>query len=98
MRIIEIKAKKILAGPGTSWIAEALVLDENNKELYVTVHYFDGEYYTVSRQSVYVFFTDEEKTDSTYEFLESYEEYEDAEKSAFRRVFMALRNAIEMLE
>ena len=98
MRIIEIKTKKILVGPGTSWISEALVLDEDDNELYVTVQYYDGEYYTVSKQSVYAFFTDEEKIDSTYEFLESYEEYEDAERSAFRRVFAELRNAIEMLE
>ena len=61
MNICEIKAKKSFAGPGMwAWLAEARVEDENVNERYVTVHYYDGETYTVSEQSVYDHFDDDD--------------------------------------
>ena len=60
MGIMEIRAKKVFAGPGTSWVAEALVEGRGDNKVYVTVHYYDGEEYTVSRENVYDFLTDED--------------------------------------
>ena len=96
MGIMEIKGKKILAGPGTSWIAEALVKDAEGKERYVTVHYYDGEYYSVAEKSIYDFFEDDdcEPIDS----LEEYDNYEDAKKSAYKKIFGQLRKVIDMLD
>lgn len=95
MGIIEIKGKKIFAGPGTSWIAEALV-EEKGSQKFVTVHYFSEEAYIVSEQSVYDFF---EKDDiEPVENLEEYMSYEDAKQSDYNRVFNVLRNVIDMLD
>ena len=98
MGIIEIRAKKIYAGPGTSWVAEALVEEGNGGKVYATVHYYDGEDYTVSKESVYDFLTDEEnETEPAAEFLEEYDDYDDATDSDYIGVFDSLREVIEML-
>lgn len=96
MSIMEVKGKKIFAGPGTSWIAEALVEDEENNKRYVTVHYYDGEYYTVSEQSVYDFYENDDF--APVDSLEEYDDYEDAKKSAYKKVFSHLRKVIDMLD
>lgn len=93
--IIEVKGKKIFAGPGTSWIAEALV-EEKGSQKFITVHYFSDEAYTVSKQSVYDYF---EKNDiEPAENLEEYMSYEDAKQSEYNQVFNMLRNVIDMLD
>ena len=98
MRIMEIRAKKVFAGPGTSWVAEALVEGGEDNTVYVTVHYYDGEEYTVSRESVYDFLTDEDdETEPAADFLEEYDDYDDAADSDYIGVFDSLREVIEML-
>lgn len=97
MGMIDIRAKKFFAGPGTSWIAEAVVKDDQDQDLCVTVSYIsEGEEYTVSRGSVFAFMNEE--TDETAEFLETYGDYEDAKKSEYKKVFSSLRKVIGMLE
>ena len=96
MGTIEVKAKKIMAGPGTSWLAEALVKDEEGNERYVSVHYLDGEYYSVSEQSVYDFFEDDNY--EPVESLEEYDNYEEAKKSSYKEVFNSLRKVLDMLD
>lgn len=55
MGIIEIKAKKQFAEYGVwAWLAEALVEKDKGETVYVTAHYYDGEIYSVSKQSVYI--------------------------------------------
>ena len=98
MGIIEIRAKKIFAGPGTgAWLAEALVKDKKGEERYAAVHYYDGEEYTVSRESVYDFLAGGGEEPASG-FLEEYDDADDAEESDFAEVFEALRTVIEMLE
>ena len=96
MNIIEIKSKKMGVGPETAWIAEALVEDENGRQAYVTVQYYDNEYYTVSEQSVYDYFSDE-KADSV-DCQEEYDNIKDAEHSKYIEVFKDLRKVLDMLE
>ena len=99
MGIIEIRAKKVFAGHAASWVAEALVEGGDDNEVYVTVHYYDGEDYTVSQESVYDFLTDEDdEVEPAEDFLEQYDNSEDAENSDYAEVFEALRNVIDMLE
>lgn len=97
MSINEIKAKKIFAGPGTwAWIAEAIVEDNQGNDLFVTVHYYDGENYSVSKQSVYAFLADDGDEPAS-ELLEEYDDYKDAKKSVYAKVFDALRKVIDKL-
>lgn len=97
MGIIDIKAKKFFAGPGTSWIAEAVVRDEKGQELRVTVSYIsEGEMYTVSKGSVVAFMNEE--TDEAAELLEEYEGYDKTKKSSYRKVFSSLRKVIDMMD
>ena len=97
MGIIDIRAKKFFAGPETSWIAEAIVYDDKDQKLCVTVSYVSGsEEYSVSKGSVFAFMNEE--TEETAEFLETYEEYEDAKKSSYKKIFSLLRKVIDMLE
>ena len=94
MNIYEIKAKKSFAGPGMwAWMAEARVEDENANERYVTVHFYDGEIYTVSEKSVYDHFDDDDG-DMFNEFIEEYDNYRDARKSAYAKEFETLRKLI----
>ena len=98
MGIIGIRAKKIFAGPGTwAWLAEALVKDGRDEELYAAVHYYDGEDYTVSRQSLYDFLA-EDGDRMVSDYLEVYDDYEDAKKSEYAEIFARLRSVIDMLE
>jgi len=61
--------------------------------------YYDGEDYTVSQESVYDFLTDEDdEVEPAEDFLEQYDNSEDAESSDYAEVFEALRNVIDMLE
>lgn len=97
MSICEIKAKKSFAGPGIwAWLAETRVEDENANERYVTVHYYDGEVYTVSEQSVYDHFDDDDG-DPVNEFIEEYDNYRDARKSAYAKEFETLRKLIDKM-
>lgn len=98
MAVVVIKAKKLFAGPGTSWIAEALVDEGDANTLYVSVHYFDGENYSVSRESIYDALVRDDIAESCNGILEEYEDYEDAKESKYVSVFDSLRRVIEMLD
>ena len=96
MSIESIKGIKIPAGPGTSWIAEAEVVN-GGKKVFVTVQLYDGEECTVSKDSVYAFMTDEE-IEPAEAFLEEYEALETAEtESEYGDVFRKLSEVLEML-
>ncbi len=97
MAIIEIKARKIFACAGSwAWLAEALVTNEKGEDVYVAVHYYDGENYTVCRQSIYDYLAGDGE-EPACEFLEEYENSKDAKKSAYAKVFDKLRKVIDML-
>lgn len=96
MSIIEIKAKKMGVGPEMAWIAEALTEDENGKQVYVTVQYYDNEYYSVSEQSIYDYF-DDDRTEPV-ECQEEYNHVKDAEDSQYIEVFKTLRKVLDVLE
>ncbi len=97
MSIIEIKSKKIFACAG-SWalLAEALVTDKTGKDVFVSVHYYDGEQYTVSNQSLYAYLAEDGEEPSA-DFPEQYGSYKDAKQSAYAEVFAKLRKVINML-
>lgn len=98
MGIIEIKAKKHFAGPGMwAWLAEALVEDDKGEKVYVTVHYYTGEDYSVCKQSVYDYFVNGVE-EITEELLEEYDNFEDSQSSEYKQVFSALRKVIDMLD
>lgn len=53
----------------------------------------------MSQESVYDFLTDEDdEVEPAEDFLEQYDNSEDAESSDYAEVFEALRNVIDMLE
>lgn len=95
MKIWEIKGKKVFAGPGTwSYVAEAKVVDEEDRERYVTVQEYDGSTeYTVSEKSVYDFLAggDEEPVE---ELEEEYSKYADTAESKYRKVYELLLKVI----
>lgn len=97
MSITEMRAKKVMAGPGNfAYIAEAKVVDGNGKEVYVTVNYYDGTEYTVQEQSVYDFlagYGDE----PCVEFAENYGALGEAKNSAYAEVFSLLCDEIDKL-
>lgn len=96
MEIKGIKATKVFAGPGNfAWIAEAIVTDEND-ELYVTVQYYDGEEYTVQKESMYEFLA-EDGDEPEEEFLEEYDSFEAAGESKYAKIFEQLRKVLELL-
>ena len=95
MGIIEIKGKKLGVGPETSRIVEALVEDGANKK-YVTVQFYDDEYYSVSDQSLYDCFVNDE--DTAVEGLEEFDNYEEAKKSEYKEVFGALLKVMEVID
>ncbi len=94
MSIIEIRGKKVNMD---AWVAEATVEDDNGEELYVTVHYYDGETYTVSDQSVYDFMTDD-CDEPAADFLEEYDDCDEAAKSDFADVFEILQDLLDKLD
>ena len=61
MEIIEMKAKKISAGPGSwAFVAEAVVATAGQADAFVTVQDYDGmTEYTVSEKSVYAFLAED---------------------------------------
>lgn len=96
MSITELKAKKVMAGPGVFvYIAEAKVDDEGH-EVYVTVQYYDGEEYSVAEQSVYGFF-DGDGEGPVAELLEEYDSLEAASGSGYAKVFEMLCDMIDGL-
>lgn len=99
MTVLGIKAKKIMACPGSwVWLAEAFVTDKTGKDVFVMVHYYDGEQYTVSSQSLYPFLAeDDDEAEPVAGFLEEYESYKEAKQSAYAEVFAKLRKVIDML-
>lgn len=99
MGIVEIKAKKMFGGPGSFvWIAEAFVEDEAGGDVYVTYQMYDGYELTVSKESMYRALTEDDDSDEDVEFLEEYERPEDAEKSAYAKVFEVLSRTLDELE
>ena len=97
MSIIEIKAKKIIACPGSwAWAAEARVNTGEGCEVFVTVNYYDTEVYSVSKQSVYAYLA-EDGEEPANELLEEYASYKEAKESAYAEVFGQLRKVIKML-
>ena len=48
-----IKAKKVMACPGSFALVAEAVLSENGQEIYVTYQLYDTEEFTVSNESVY---------------------------------------------
>lgn len=97
MGITEIKAKKILGGPGSfAWIAEAEV-EADGKKVYVTVSYYDGEEYTVSENGLYEFLAGAEEEPCT-EFLEEYTDWDEAQGSKYVKVYEVLRGVIDEME
>lgn len=96
MSITELKAKKVMAGPGLFvYIAEALV-EEAERHVYVTVQYYDGEEYSVSDKSVYAFL-DEDGAEPVVDLLEEYDSADVAKDSAYAEVFSVLRGMIDKL-
>lgn len=97
MTIIEIKAKKIMACPGSwAWAAEALVNIGDGNEVFVTVNYYDTEVYSVSKQSVYAYLA-EDGDEPVDELSEEYDNYKEAKQSEYAEVFGQLRKVIKML-
>lgn len=97
MSILEIKAKKIMACPGSwAWLAEALVNVGDGNEVFVTVNYYDTEVYSVSNHSLYAYLA-EDGDEPEGELLEEYAEYKEAKQSAYAEVFGQLRKVIKML-
>ena len=96
MSITELKAKKVMAGPGLFvYIAEALV-EEAERQVYVTVQYYDGEEYSVSEKSVYAFL-DEDGADPVVDLLEEYDSKDAAAESEYAEVFRVLCGMIDRL-
>lgn len=53
MSMISIKAKKVMACPGSFALVAEAVLQENGKETFITYQLYDTEEFTVSDESVY---------------------------------------------
>lgn len=97
MGIEKISAAKVFAGPGMfAWIAEAVVIKDDEEEVNVTVQYYDGEEYTVQDGSMYEFLA-EDGDDPECEFEEEYDSWNAAQKSGYAEVFRSLRKVIDML-
>ena len=96
MSIVSIKAKKVMACPG-SWamVAEAEVMEESGF-LYVMAQEYDTTELTVSKQSLYAFLA-EDGDEPAVEFLEEYTAWKDAKGSAYADVFAKLKRALGML-
>ena len=96
MKIIGIKAKKVMACPG-SWaiIAEAEV-EVDGESVYVLAQEYDTLELTVSKKSVYSFLVEE--GDAPFvDFLEEYTEWEAMKGSAYAGVFEKLEEVMDML-
>lgn len=97
MNIMEIKAKKVAGCPGSfAWIAEALIETGDGERKYATVQFYDGEEYTIQSGSVYDFLADD-GDEPVAEFLEEYDDWEDAQESEYAEVYAVLRDAIDKL-
>lgn len=94
MNIVEFRGKKAEMG---TCLAEVVVEYKDGNKLFVTVHFYDGEYYTVSRQSVYDYLAGNTE-EPAKDILEEYDDYEDAKKSEFAKVFKILRDMIGKLD
>lgn len=96
MDITELKAKKVMAGPGVFvYIAEAKV-EDSASAVYVTVQYYDGELYSVADKSVYAFL-DGDGTDQANELHEEYDSAQGASESRYAEIFWELRRILEKL-
>lgn len=96
--VIEIKAKRIVAGPGMcAYVAEAEVLDfASGESRYVTYQEYEGKEFTVSKESVYAFLA-ENREDPASEFLEEYESARAAGASGYAGVFEMLKKVVAQL-
>ena len=97
MKIFQIKAKKVFAGPcSMAYIAEAGVDTDDGKTVYVAVQEYDGVAMTVAKDSVYAFLAEDgAKPDN--DWLETYGTLKEAKESAYAPVMMQLRKVIKML-
>lgn len=93
-----VKAAQVMAGPGLyALVAEACVLEENGKKLYVTWQNFEGEGGSVSEESMYGFLA-EDATEPVQNFSEEYDDITRAkEESQYGKVFDLLYQLIEKL-
>ena len=91
IKIISQKVDKVYSGlPPVGLIAE-LLLEETNgdkkEQFYLTVIYDDMDHFSVSKESVYDYYTSEEEDPQPVELMEEYEEFEETEKSKYYEYF-----------
>ena len=96
MTINTIKAAQVFAGPGNmAYVAEAEV-DNGVEQVYVAVHMYDGENYTVGRESIYESLVGD-GDDYPEDFIEEYDDEEEAQESEYAEVFEKLVSVIDVL-
>lgn len=97
--IDEIRAKKSAIGPGVHvYEAEATVICPDGKEVFVHMDSYEGDRNcTVTAESIYGKTMEEDWLDDI-EILEEYNGTEDAEGSAYWRVFSELDKIITRME
>ena len=97
MSIVCIKAKKVMACPGSfAYVSEAEVAESDGSYTYVMAQEYDTIEITVSKQSLYSFLA-EYGEEPAVEFLEEYTSWKDAKASAYADVIAKLGKAVRML-
>ena len=85
-----VKAKKVMACPGSfALVAEAMLL-EKGEETYVTYQLYDTEEFTVSKESLYDYLA-EDGDEPAEGILEEYTKLSEAKKTKYGKVFEMLK-------
>ena len=97
MDIVEIRVRKMFAGPGNvAYVAEATVENDEGETFYVTMQDYDGKEYTVSVKSIYDFMVND-NGDPADEFIEEYRSMANTKTSVYAEVFSKLKSAVDLL-
>lgn len=90
-----IKAKKVMACPGSFALIAEAVLFENGEEIFVTYQSYDTEEYTVSKDSVYNYMA--EDVGDPAEIDEEYTSLKEAKATRYGKVFAMLNRLVKKL-
>lgn len=85
-----VKAKKVMACPGSFALVAEAVLYEEGKEVYLTYQLYDTEEFTVSNESVYNYLAEDGPAPKE-EVSEEYTRLADAKKTRYGKTFEMLR-------
>lgn len=98
MNIIRTRCKKTFAGPGMwAYDAEAKV-EDRGEILYIHQNFYGNDHFTVAEESIFDYMTGETEEEVIADFIEEYENLDEAQESRYIEIFKMLDQMIRELD